>query len=329
MVALIQQLLYTNNCVIIPKFGAFIGNYEPATIHLQENKVLPPSKLIAFNRSLQKNDGLLLHYVMEKNAIDYHEAELMINNFAEKCNKSLVENRSLLLAGIGIFKLDTENNIQFQPYHTTNYNLESFGLPTLSIYAIQRIKDNEAQIKSNYQRKLHPEYNTSIPAKSKTKKWTFWMSAAVVLAAIAITSIQVASQNKVVEQNQSSLLPSLSNTPTLEPVATPTVTTSVVSETTVQETTEATANEVPSTSSLPVSKSYIVIGTYFDEARAGKLKSEVEAKGYTAVVSKDTENGIFRTTVQVASNDVEHALQQIKSDINTRAWIFCIKCNLN
>ncbi len=76
-------------------------------------------------------------------------------------------------------------------------------------------------------------------------------------------------------------------------------------------------------------KSYIVIGAFFDEIRANKLKAEAEAKGYIVNVAKEDSNGLFRTTVLVENEDVENSLQKIKSEINQRAWIYCIKCNLN
>ena len=66
-----------------------------------------------------------------------------------------------------------------------------------------------------------------------------------------------------------------------------------------------------------------------DEIRANKLKAEAEAKGYIVNVAKEDANGLFRTTVLVENGDVENSLQKIKSEINQRAWIYCIKCNLN
>ena len=83
-----------------------------------------------------------------------------------------------------------------------------------------------------------------------------------------------------------------------------------------------------SVKSVSKNKSYIVIGAFFDEIRANKLKAEAEAKGYIVNVAKEDANGLFRTTVLVENEDVENSLQKIKSEINQRAWIYCIKCNL-
>ena len=329
MVELIQQLLLKNNCVIIPNFGAFIGNYNPSEIRLMENKIFPPSKIIAFNRSLQNNDGLLINAVAHKFAVSYHDAEAQVTSFAKQCNDSLAHNKSLILKEIGRFSLDAENKIQFQPYYSKNYLLDSFGLSAMQIQPIQRLKDAEADIKETYQRILHPErMEDAVATKQAASKAAYWFTAILAVSFLG-ASLFMNLQKSETYQNQSSLLPAFST---------------IKSEGNIQEVIPAATEQSPINTTSPQilkaavvapvksvskNKSYIVIGAFFDEIRANKLKAEAEAKGYIVNVAKEDANGLFRTTVLVENEDIENSLQKIKSEINQRAWIYCIKCNLN
>ena len=58
--AFIRELLFGHDCVIIPGFGGFIGNYNPAHIDKNSGTFYPPVKQISFNRNLNHNDGLLV-----------------------------------------------------------------------------------------------------------------------------------------------------------------------------------------------------------------------------------------------------------------------------
>ena len=57
--AFIRELLFGHDCVIVPGFGGFIGNYTPASIDKSSGTFYPPVKQISFNRNLNHNDGLL------------------------------------------------------------------------------------------------------------------------------------------------------------------------------------------------------------------------------------------------------------------------------
>lgn len=326
MVELIQQLLLTNNCVIIPNFGAFIGNYNPSKIKLMENKIFPPNKIIAFNRSLQNNDGLLINAVAHHFSISYHEAEIQVADFVKQCNHSLAQNKSFILKDIGRLVTDAENNIQFQPYFSKNYWLGSFGLHEMPLQPIQRLKDSEAIIKETYQRILHPELMEDVVTpKRKTSKVAYWFTAVLAIACLGST-LGWNLRKSNIHQNESSMI-SVFDTPVIPPKVKEEKVAAPVN--TFKE--EIAIEEVkPVVMSITTSKnkSYIVIGAFFDEIRANKLKVEAETKGYTVNVSAEDANGLFRTTVQVENEEVETTLQKVKAEINSRAWVYCVKCNL-
>ena len=49
----IEDLLYRNECVVIPNFGAFITSTNSTNIN-SEGVFTPPSKSISFNKKLRK-----------------------------------------------------------------------------------------------------------------------------------------------------------------------------------------------------------------------------------------------------------------------------------
>lgn len=330
MVELVQQLLYSHNCVIIPNFGAFIGNYAPAEIHLMDNKIVPPHKTLAFNRSLQKNDGVLISSAAQHYSLPYAEAEAKVLEFAATCNATLVQHGSLIFKHIGRLVADTENNIRFQPYLDMNFLTQSYGLPVLDIEPIHRLKEEAKSIQENYQRILHPEKLQDAVAGtsgSNWKKWVYGLTAVLTALVIGI-AVSWNVHNNTTHRSESSIVPSFDTSVKPAVIATP--------ANSPENSVPATVNVVPQQEvpvapaltppAVIVTTSSIVIGAFFEEARANKLKAEAESKGYSVTITKDSINGLFRTAVMVDATQTDLALQKIKAEINPRAWVFCVKC---
>ena len=72
--AFIRELLFGHDCVIVPGFGGFIGNYTPARIDKKTGTFYPPVKQISFNRNLNHNDGLLVGRISGSSGINYGDA---------------------------------------------------------------------------------------------------------------------------------------------------------------------------------------------------------------------------------------------------------------
>lgn len=330
MVELIQQLLLSNNCVIIPNFGAFIGNYNPAEIRMMENKILPPSKAIAFNRSLQNNDGVLINAVAKQFFISYHDAEIKVMDFARQYNESLHEHRSIIFKEIGKLVIDAENNIQFLPYYSKNYLPESFGLPAMSLEPILRLKDDETAIKENYQRILHPEWIQDVATpKAKVSKIGYWVAAVTVIAFLSF-SLSWNMHKTHLYQNESSMIPGFEKKTTILAVKPQTITPAVATTpvATAVEAPAPTIKPLTTNADLSLNSTYVVIGAFFTQARAEKLKLEAEQKGYTVNIIKNDKEKLFHTTIQLENKEAELSLQKIKTEINPQAWVYCVKCRI-
>jgi len=97
----ISQLLYDNDCVIIPGFGGFVAHYTPAKIHPVNHSFHPPSKNILFNSKLIRDDGLLIDYISEKQNISYSGAKARVEEFAEETIKNLANGEVFRFKNIG------------------------------------------------------------------------------------------------------------------------------------------------------------------------------------------------------------------------------------
>lgn len=133
----ISELLYLHDCVIVPSLGGFVANYTSAKIHPTQHTFTPPSKNIVFNKNLSINDGLLANGISRVEKISYPEAMDTISQFVSSTNAKLKKGEKVNIENVGTLNLDVERNVQFTPA-STNYQLDSFGLPDFQSPAIKR-----------------------------------------------------------------------------------------------------------------------------------------------------------------------------------------------
>lgn len=134
----ISELLYTNECVILPGFGGFVANVKNAFLNPAHSTFSPPTKRIAFNAGLKTNDGLLAHYICQREGITFTEAVQKIQRYVDYCFDHLNDNKKLVFEKIGALYFDKEKNIQFEPDQSVNYLISSFGLTAIHSPAIKR-----------------------------------------------------------------------------------------------------------------------------------------------------------------------------------------------
>lgn len=123
----IEELLYKHQCVIIPKFGAFISNRKSAKM-ADDRTFDPPKREITFNASLNSNDGLLMKYVSEQSGIDYKLVEDYVNLAVEGWKRILQQEQPLVLDKVGTLRQTREGRVSFEPANEVNYLTDSFGM---------------------------------------------------------------------------------------------------------------------------------------------------------------------------------------------------------
>ena len=135
--AFIRELLFGHDCVIVPGFGGFIGNYIPARINRNTGMFHPPVKQISFNRNLNHNDGLLIGRISDSLKTEYGDARKMVEEFVgELCGK-LEKGDKVVFNHIGSFVNNHEGNVQFEPDRNVNYHLDSYGLESFQCMPLE------------------------------------------------------------------------------------------------------------------------------------------------------------------------------------------------
>ncbi|OFY29780.1 MAG: hypothetical protein A2275_10805 [Bacteroidetes bacterium RIFOXYA12_FULL_35_11] len=125
----IRELLLLNDCVILPGFGGFISQYQPAFIDEEQSAFQPPSKKIVFNSQLIHNDGLLINYISVVNRISYSEAKNLVSDFICNLYIELDKNNTVFFKSLGSFRYDAQHSLYFEAEKNVNLLQDSFGLP--------------------------------------------------------------------------------------------------------------------------------------------------------------------------------------------------------
>ncbi len=135
--AFIRELLFGHDCVIVPGFGGFIGNYTPARIDKKSGTFFPPVKQISFNRNLDHNDGLLVGKISGSTGINYGDARNLVEEFVSEIRRKLEKGEKVVFDHIGSFINNQEGNIQFEPDRSSNYHLDSYGLESFQLMPLE------------------------------------------------------------------------------------------------------------------------------------------------------------------------------------------------
>lgn len=125
----VEELLFKYQCVIIPKFGAFISNRKSAKL-FEDKTFTPPKREITFNSSLVSNDGLLIKHISESSGVSYEQAESFISDVVETWKERLNKKEIISLGNIGFIKQTPEGRISFEASDSVNFLTDSFGMST-------------------------------------------------------------------------------------------------------------------------------------------------------------------------------------------------------
>tara|TARA_R110002049_G_scaffold300467_3_gene491367 strand:- start:2113 stop:3048 length:936 start_codon:yes stop_codon:yes gene_type:complete len=193
----ISDLLYRYECVTIPGFGAFLTQPISATIDMATNTFYPPKKVLSFNGQIQKNDGLLAHYIADVEKIPFEIANKKIAKRVKILKSYLTQGETLAFKNIGEITFNSEGKILFEPSYHLNYLTDAFGLSQFASLSITREDYKEAV--ENIE-KVVPI--TVTPEKRKSRPYLKY--AAVALIALTLGGL-VASNfyvNEIEQHNQ-------------------------------------------------------------------------------------------------------------------------------
>ena len=137
MIEHIEYLMLSNDCVVVPGFGAFIAQYTSSHNCAQNSTFTSPKRSISFNASINHNDGLLANSIAKKASIPYAEALKQIEKSTTICRQALSDGSEVPFGRLGFFISNGEGHIEFIPFHHELANddffgLQSFSFPTLA-----------------------------------------------------------------------------------------------------------------------------------------------------------------------------------------------------
>ncbi len=143
----IEYLIHRHDCVIVPGWGAFVANYQPARIDADTHCIVPPSRHIGFNPALTHNDGMIASSIVRQRGITYDNAVEIISEEVNTIRHQFNFDGEVAIGRIGIFKKSDEGSTIFEPYQTSDnefYGLQPIkATPLLAIAKDEKSEDND------------------------------------------------------------------------------------------------------------------------------------------------------------------------------------------
>jgi hypothetical protein len=333
IVKYIPVLLYRHDCVIIPGFGGFIGNYSPATINPLYHTFYPPYKSLLFNIHLRQNDGLLATCISQSEQIPYEHAMDLIRVMVDNWNRELENGQELVIEKVGKMVTEAGNVLQFEQDVSVNYLPEAFGLTTLVSPAIRR-----PGMQDKIEKKLGRYINAPSGKTGKLKQTLRWAAIMALPLGLAVyLSITNMEQIRSFHQNYTGFLfpastPELKKTIEAPKILLPSKNPGNPARnvpTTILQSTAAPVKQMVQPGTLAatdpsVKKPYaIIVGAFRFRENADNLVAKLKEEGYDAGIFDTTRTGLFRVSVGTFNNRDEAIgqLAAVRSNEFTSAWL--------
>ncbi len=322
----IFNLLFEQDCVVVPNFGGFITNYKKAT--LEEGKISPTSRWVAFNGLLNTDDGLLTNYIAKVENVSREEASKHLKSFVDGIKTNLDEKQVVTFNKIGSFSSNQEDKVVFFPDNGLNFYAECFGLP--SILAPKRRSQPvslpvvHAEVKSALPASMQPLITTDrqpvVPSYPR-KKIKLLPAVATLLVAvlIGVWSLRSKSVNRT---NLGSVLPFTTqdseksnvqaevNKPTEE----------APSEPLPQAVEEKTSNDTK------VGQYFVIVGSFGNRENAEKYLMAIKEEGFSqALIIVPTHNEkLFKVAAAVYTEEnlARSKATEFQKTLSTTTWVF-------
>lgn len=112
----IEYLVRRYDCVVLPSWGAFIANYQPACYDEGLNVMYPPRRELSFSANVDHNDGLLISSVARRERMPFNLASRLVEEEISAMKYQLANDGEVSLGRIGRFIKQTEGaSAIFQP----------------------------------------------------------------------------------------------------------------------------------------------------------------------------------------------------------------------
>ena len=314
IISLIEELLLSYDCVVIPHFGGFVLNTKDFTFDKSTSTIHPKRKWVAFNERLKADDGVLAMALAQKLGLKQKEAFAAIHDFAEALKRQIQAGEELTLGSVGTFSMLGESKINFEPNPETNFDLAQFGL--LPVQVKSQISKPTLLANPVVESMVDAEPIISeVKEKRLTVKFYTYVLLAFVFGGTAAYFL-TEPNSRYVNSSMSPLTIKIKKKEIVrKPVAEKPAPTSVPEA-------KVASLEVP----VPEGDIYLVAGSFLTEAKAALCQSELVSKGFSDVeiVVKGAGEKHFRVSVgRVANFDIGYQkAAELKKDKKLDIWVF-------
>ncbi len=148
----IEILLLQHDLVMIPGFGGFVVDYKQAQFDdIVNDLILPPARVIVFNKDLNANDGLMVSAYMQNYDANFPQAYRQMELDIEQLVENLNINGFYCLENVGTLRKDLEGRISFEQIHNTAITPALFALAPIHVKSVAQLQ-NEEDIASDIQK---------------------------------------------------------------------------------------------------------------------------------------------------------------------------------
>ncbi|MFH0865608.1 MAG: SPOR domain-containing protein [Bacteroidota bacterium] len=312
----LSELLLRFETVILPGLGLFHLKNIPASI--KGDNILPPGKILLFDPSVKNNDGVLGNYISEKNRISFFNACELILEYVENVQKLLKSGNEVVLEKIGVLIKDPSGNICFSADTSINYNIDSFGLTSITAVPFpktQKEKENNAKIQTSGKKK-------------KNHITAMWIIAFFVLVVAGITTVyfikpdlfsRIGININSQKRNNSILIADKKsdNNPSENKGE------SVNQDDSIIKAVKANSVEISQTQQQGNVRYYIIAASFRIKGNADNYVIQLNSQGYKPESIFMPEKNLYVVSYDVyyVKTQAEQALAVIKTSGNQDAWI--------
>lgn len=130
----INELLITQDMVVVPNFGVFTSAFSPASFSADGSLITPPRKVISFSIYINEEDknDELMKVVMRGENKSYYDFNEQLLAFVQKAQQSIISTNAYYIEGLGTLFKDVNNKIVLKQDSDASLLGDSFGLPPIA-----------------------------------------------------------------------------------------------------------------------------------------------------------------------------------------------------
>ena len=148
----ISRLIASNDCVIVPGFGAFLSHRIPAHYNAEEQIFMPPRRTLCFNAQITMDDALLTTAYMQQYGISYKQAAILMKDDVRKLKKRLSAKGKLYFGELGTLSMNIDGVISFEPSENCIDDPDNYGMMPLPFAMLAHKEEPTITIKINRHR---------------------------------------------------------------------------------------------------------------------------------------------------------------------------------